>query len=75
MVGAVPPRTGVCVIRAWVEGDTSPELRVVITHTSDIAVGDETVAHAGNVPDSLDIVAAWLYGVISSWPDQAEGGR
>ena len=52
-------RTGVLVIRAWVEGDP-PTLRLRITQTDDIAARREESAVAASIDEAIEIARRWL---------------
>jgi len=53
-------RTGVLVIRAWVEPDGPDGLRVRITSTRDVLAGERELRAAADVPSVLAIVERWL---------------
>lgn len=65
MVTAREP-VGVLIVRAWVEGDREEGLRAVITRTLDVAGTEETVSHAGTVPDVLAVAEAWLEALVAA---------
>jgi hypothetical protein len=54
-------RTGVLIIRAWVEGDP-PTLRLRITRTDDLTAGDEESTVTASVEEAVDVVRRWLEG-------------
>lgn len=59
MTTAPAERTGVLVIRAWVEGDP-PGLRLRITYTDDIATRQEDSVVAASVDEAVEIARRWL---------------
>jgi hypothetical protein len=54
-------RTGVLIIRAWVEGDP-PTLRLRITRTDDLTASDEESTVTASVEEAVDVVRRWLEG-------------
>jgi hypothetical protein len=59
-VATVPAeRTGVLVIRAWIEGDP-PSLRLRITQTDDIVSRREETRVAASIDEAVDIARSWL---------------
>ena len=52
-------RTGVLVIRAWIEGDP-PGLRLRITRTDDIASRHEDSTVAASIDEAVEIARRWL---------------
>jgi hypothetical protein len=62
-------RTGVLVIRIWVERASPLELRARVTHTTDVArrVGESSVA--STTAEISDMVQTWL----GSFVDAVEG--
>lgn len=52
-------RTGVLIIRAWMDGEP-PAIRMRITHTLDVAARDETSEVAASVDEACTIVRRWL---------------
>jgi hypothetical protein len=59
MVAASPERTAVLVIRAWIEGEP-PTLRMRITHTLDVSLGEDESTAAASVDEACAIVRRWL---------------
>ena len=59
MTTAPAERTGVLVIRAWVEGDP-PGLRLRITFTDDIATRREDSVVGASVDEAVEIARCWL---------------
>jgi hypothetical protein len=53
-------RTGVLVVRAWLEGSPPGQLRARITQTLDISAPREVVRVVGSADDVLALVRAWL---------------
>ena len=60
-VAAVPAeRTGLLVIRAWLEANEEPRLRARITRTLDVARRDETSTVVATPAEVTGAVADWL---------------
>ena len=60
-------RSGVLVVRAWIEGDP-PQLKARLTHTTDVNRHEEesaTVASASGIHDEID---RWLAALQSGAP-------
>jgi hypothetical protein len=66
MGGISAPRTGVMIIRAWMEGDSLDSLRARITHTFDVTGNEEFVSAAASPTDIEAAVRAWLDVVIKN---------
>ena len=58
--GAVPERTGILVIRVWLERDAPGQLRARLTQTGNLAEAATTLATASDVRGVCDAVEAWL---------------
>lgn len=52
-------RTGVLVIRAWIEGEPA-SLRLRITRTLDISSRDEEATAAASIDEACAVVRRWL---------------
>jgi hypothetical protein len=63
---AVPERTGILVIRVWVEQDDAGRLRARLTQAADLGETATTLAVATGVPGICDAVAAWLRRFLDS---------
>jgi hypothetical protein len=65
-VSPSPPRTGVLVVRAWVEGDlASGGLRVRIVRTLDVT-GPESESSSAATPDEVyRVVRLWLEALMA----------
>ena len=63
---AVPERTGILVIRVWVEQDDAGRLRARLTQAADLGETATTLAVAAGVPDICDAVEAWLRRFLDS---------
>lgn len=61
-------RTGVLVLRVWVEPDTPQLLRARLTQVSDLQRGERTVATAIGTPAICEAVERWLYEFQRSGP-------
>jgi hypothetical protein len=60
-VAALPAeRTGVLVIRAWIEADGEPRLRARITRTRDVTLGREVSTVAATPTEITSVVVEWL---------------
>jgi hypothetical protein len=55
-----PQRTGVMIIRVWLEPDHPRPLRATLTSTVDVADGEETRRSAASVETVCDGVREWL---------------
>jgi hypothetical protein len=58
-------RSGVLVVRAWVEGGTPAGLRARITQSRDLTNTEQLVTTAATVEDILAAVRAWLDALLS----------
>ena len=63
---AVPERTGILVIRVWVEQDDTGRLRARLTQAADLGETATTLAVATGVPGICDAVEAWLRRFLDS---------
>jgi hypothetical protein len=63
---AVPERTGILVIRVWVEQDDAGRLRARLTQAADLGETATTLAVATGVPGICDAVEAWLRRFLDS---------
>ena len=61
-----PDRTGLLIVRLWIEGNVSDGFRARITQKLDSAVGEHTVAMAGNSDDVCTIVQKWIDAFVNS---------
>ena len=57
---AVPERTGILVIRVWIEHDDADRLRARLTQAADLGETATTLAVATGMPAIRDAVEAWL---------------
>jgi hypothetical protein len=53
-------RTGVIVVRAWIENDASATLRARITTSSDLSSEEQTVTVAAGIDEVVAGVRDWL---------------
>jgi len=60
MTTARPERTGVLVVRVWVEVGSPSGVRARITETSDLEEGERSSTVAGSVEEIVAIVSEWL---------------
>jgi len=60
MVAAAPRRTGVFVVRAWLEEERPGALRARITSTLDVSRRDVAVSTASKAEEIERAVRAWL---------------
>jgi hypothetical protein len=59
-VASVPPeRTGVLVLRAWLE-DEPPRLRIRITRVPDVSVRAQDSLAAASIEEACTVVRRWL---------------
>lgn len=64
-VAALPAdRTGVLVIRAWIEGEP-PGVRMRITRVSDISTGAEESTSVASIDEACTIVRRWLEAFVA----------
>ena len=63
---AVPERTGILVIRVWVDQDDAGRLRARLTQAADLGETATTLAVATGVPGICDAVEAWLRRFLDS---------
>jgi hypothetical protein len=63
---AVPERTGILVIRVWVEQDDAGRLRARLTQAADLGEPATPLAGATGVPGICDAVEAWLRRFVES---------
>jgi len=53
-------RTGLILVRAWIEGDDRSTFRVRITERIDVTGAEQTVSAAATVEETCDVVRRWL---------------
>jgi hypothetical protein len=65
-------RTGVLVVRIWIEAPFSPgeSLRARITFRHDLDTGKTDTAAAASVDQVVEIVRAWLERFVAGEPEQ-----
>ena len=63
---AVPERTGILVIRVWVEHDDAGRLRARLTQAADLGDPATPLDVATGVPGICDAVEAWLRRFLDS---------
>jgi hypothetical protein len=63
---AVPERTGILVIRVWIEQDDAGRLRARLTQAADLGDPGTTLATASDLPGVCDAVEAWLRRFLDS---------
>jgi hypothetical protein len=63
---AVPERTGILVIRVWVEQDDAGRLRARLTQAADLGDPATPLDAATGVPGICDAVEAWLRRFLDS---------
>jgi hypothetical protein len=62
----VPERTGILVIRVWVEQEPPGRLRARLTQAADLGEPATTLATAADVPGVCAAVEAWLRRFLDS---------
>lgn len=62
-------RTGILIVRLWIEGDAGEGLRARITQTLDSTGREQAVATAASPQDICDVVRTWVEAFI-----EADGG-
>ena len=63
---SAPERTGILVIRVWLEQDAPGRLRARLTEAADLDQPPTTVAAAADVPGICAAVEAWLRRFLDS---------
>ncbi len=58
-------RTGLLIIRAWVEDGSSEPLRAQLSMTSDVSIGMERTSVHTDAVDVGTEVQTWLQGILS----------
>jgi hypothetical protein len=74
-VSRVSQRTGVLVVRAWVEDDPSIGLRARIVSTVDVNQLESETSVAASIDDVGRIVRAWLESLTSVPESEGQAGR
>jgi hypothetical protein len=60
-MGGIPvPRTGVMIIRAWMEGDNPNSFRARITYTFDVTGNEQFASATASSADVESALRAWL---------------
>ena len=62
-------RSGVLVVRAWVEGGTPSGLRARITQSRDLTSAEQLVTTTAHVEEILATIRAWLDALLSDQPE------
>lgn len=60
MHGSSSDRTGVLIVRLWIEANHTKGLRARITQTLDTMAGEEAVAVAASADDICAVVKRWV---------------
>jgi hypothetical protein len=61
-----PERTGILVVRVWLEQDAPGRLRARLTQAADLGEAPSTLATAADVPGVCVAVEAWLRQFLDS---------
>jgi hypothetical protein len=61
----VTERSGVLIVRAWVEAGAMPGLRARITQSHDLTSTEQTVTTTSDIDDILSTVRGWLDALLS----------
>ena len=64
-------RTGLMIIRAWVEEGSREPLRVQIRHTNDVSKGFQRTTNLRDLADASAAVEGWLMDIMAE-PDSPE---
>jgi hypothetical protein len=64
-MSASADKTAVMVVRAWLEGGQTDQLRARITQSLDIAAPDEVVSTASTIDQVCTMVRSWLEAFIA----------
>lgn len=62
-------RSGVLVVRAWVEGGTQAGLRARITQSRDLTSSEQIMTTTATVEEIIDTVRVWLESLLSDQSD------
>lgn len=68
-MGEATERSGVLVVRAWVEGSAPAGLRARITHSYDLTRNEQTMTTTATVEGVIAAVQAWLDALLSGPED------
>jgi hypothetical protein len=68
-MSSMKERSGVLVVRAWVEGGTSSGLRARITQSRDLTSTEQIMTTTATVEEILATVRTWLDALLSDQPD------
>jgi len=63
---SAPERTGILVVRVWLEPGTPGRLRARLTQAADLGDPGTTLATASDLPGVCDAVEAWLRRFLDS---------
>jgi hypothetical protein len=68
-------RTGLLVIRIWVEAGSDVGIRARITRTLDLEAERSSVVYASSIEDVAAAVSSWLRAFVAatSSPDESDG--
>lgn len=68
-------RTGILIVRLWIEGDARDGLRARITQTLDSTGHEQAVATAASPQDICDVVRTWVDAFVDAdgGPDRMTG--
>ena len=69
-----PERTGILVIRVWLEQDAPGQLRARLTTAADLGETPTTLALASDVTGICDAVEAWLQQFLDAGPRGGDAG-
>jgi hypothetical protein len=64
MVGPLAERTGVLVVRAWVEGEAPQAFRARLTRSLDVSSLDEVESTAASIDEVCEQVRVWLLAFV-----------
>jgi hypothetical protein len=64
-MGKERERSGVLVVRAWVEGGTPAGLRARITQSNDLTRNEQTMTTTATVEGIISAVQTWLDALLS----------
>lgn len=59
-------RTGILIVRLWIEGNSSDGFRARITQTLDSTVTEKAMAVAANPEDVYAVVRTWVESFVNS---------
>jgi hypothetical protein len=72
-VAGQPERTGVLVLRVWVEGHTRSGVRARVTQTTDVTTSESAVVTVESVEQVCAMVRRWLESFLARAEGEDDG--